>query len=556
LSQKFLTSFSQEQFPGTTDPQNQTHEADNKAMKYKERNMHSSTQKNCVINDSSKTFNQGPKLRSIKLVNATLRGAFSLAVLSALLLAGVHSAQAQTENVLYNFLATPDGGNPTASVTFNGANIFGTTYNGGEYGYGSVFELTPNGTGGWNESLLYSFCPASPSCTDGESPTLSYVIFDSEGNLYGTTNLGGANGDGEVFELSPSGNTWKETVLYSFAGSPDAANPINGLIADASGNLYGVGYAGGTGNNGAVFELVKSGSSWTELVIADVSSSYAALTLHGGNIFGVAYAGIFEMTPNGKGWNAPTTLYTFNPADAATEGSQPNGTLAFDSAGNIYGTTTSGGKSNDGTVYKLTLGAKGAYTESLLGSFTGTVGATPYAGLVFDSAGDIFGTTTAGGKNNAGIVFELKKQTGKAAYQPRILQTFIGENGAAPYAPLVLNGGYLYGTTFGGGSDGNGTVFVVNPAAGITKTVCVSSLNPSTEGQPVTFTATITSSNGQTPDGVVVFEPVGQSTLVNGVATYTTSSLPAGSTKITAVYQGDLNFLTSHSVSFEQVVNK
>jgi uncharacterized repeat protein (TIGR03803 family) len=484
---------------------------------------------------------------------AVLRGALTLAVLSALLILGVHPAQAQTESVLYNFTGTPDGANPYSTLTFQGGNIFGTTKNGGLNGYGTVFELTPNGSGGWTESVLYNFCPAAPSCTDGANPTYTKLAFDKNGNLYGTAFNGGALGNGAVFELTPSGNTWIYNVIYSCKGQPDGANPVNGLIFDAAGNLYGTAYSGGGGGNGAVFELSPStGGAWTEQVIVSMPTTFAGLAIDSsGNLYGTTTASVVELHPNGSGGFFTSTLFTFA---AQLQGKTPNGTPFLDSAGNIYGTTVTGGKNNLGVVYKLVKGSTGKYTEKILYSF-GNNGTQPYGGVVVDTAGNVYGATTAGGKNGAGIVYELVFNG--TSYQERSLQAFIGENGAVSYSTLLLDSGnYLYGTTFGGGSSGQGAVFEVNPHASTTTVTCVSSLNPSVQGQSVTFTATVTSKNGPPPDGeIVVFEPVGQAAMKGGVATYTTSALNVGKTKITAVYNGDLNFITSRSVSFFQVVN-
>jgi uncharacterized repeat protein (TIGR03803 family) len=513
--------------------------------------MHSA-QTNSETKNRLNVSDVGPGFRPTKLAAAIIRGAVTLAVLSALLIAA-RPAQAQTESVLYNFTGTPDGANPYGGLTLNGGNFFGTTYAGGLYGFGTVYELVPNGSGGWTESVLYSFCPASPSCTDGEYPAFGSVIFDTAGNLYGTTYAGGANGNGEVFKLSPSGETWKQTVVYSFGAVPDAANPVNGLIMDKSGNLYGTAYNGGGGESGAVFELSPNGSGgWTEQVISPINSLYGGLAMNSaGDLFGTTADTVFELQPNGTGGWLLTTLFTFTSAHATTQGEEPNGTVVLDSAGNIYGTTVEGGKNSEGAVYKLTLGTNGKYTEKLLYSF-GPNGTAPWAGLVFDTTGNLYGTTKTGGKNGAGVVYELVSDNG--AYIERVLQTFAGENGAVPYDGLIYSGGYLYGTTFEGGDDGMGIVFVVNPAAAVTKTTCVSSVNPSTQGEAVTFTATITPAppNGE----VVVFQPVGQSTMTNGVATFTVSDLKVGSTTITAVYYGDLNFVGSKSVSFSQVVTK
>lgn len=500
-----------------------------------------------------KTSHVGPDSRPTVLV-AALRGALTLAVLSALLIFAVHPAQAQTESVLYSFTGTPDGANPYSTVTMHNGNIFGTTQNGGVYGYGSVFELTPNGSGGWNESVLYNFCPVAPSCTDGQNPSFTKVMFDGQGNLYGTAFWGGALGNGVVFELSPSGKVWNYNVLYSFKGQPDAANPINGLVTDAAGNIYGSAYSGGGGGNGAVFQLSPTGTgTWNEQVIANLPTSKGGLAIDStGKLYGTTITAVYSITPNGGNNWFLASVFKFN---TSAQGTSPNGTPLLDSAGNIYGTTTSGGKNNNGVIYKLTKGSTGKYTERVLYSF-GSNGTQPYGGIVMDSAGNLYGATTAGGKNGAGVVYEVAFNGTTYAEKP--LTPFIGINGAVSYSTLFLDSAnYLYGTTFYGGSSGEGTVFEVNPHANVTTTTCVSSQNPSVSGQPVTFTATVSSPNGPPPDGsIVVFEPVGQSGTVGGVATYTTSALAVGKTKITAVYNGDLNFITSKSVSFFQYVSQ
>jgi len=479
-----------------------------------------------------------------------------LAALCGLLLLVAHPALAQTESVLNSFSGTPDGANPTSRLTFQNGNLYGTTKTGGAYGNGSVFQLSPNSNGKWTETLIYSFCPAAPSCTDGENPYYSYVIFDNAGNMYGTAYAGGSSGNGVVFELSPSGNTWTETVLYSFANSPDGANPINGLIMDSAGNLYGTTYAGGAaGGNGTVFEMSQTGGVWSEQPLYAINSNGSGLIMDsGGNIYGTTFSSAYELISNGKGGFNLATLFSFNPANAKTEGSNPMGTLAFDSAGNLWGTTVAGGTNNFGVLYKLSKGSKG-WTQSVLGSFSAHTGESPYAGVVFDKAGNMYGTTSYAGFYGGGTVYELTK-SGKT-YSPRIVFPFNGEDGGEPLAGLIVDSnGYLYGTTVIGGTSGNGTVFEVNPHPSLSTTVLTSSPNPSTFGQTVTFTATVTSTGGTPADGdVVVFEPIGQATTVHGVATYNYSALNVGTTKVTAVFQGDLNFVKSKSNTISQVVN-
>src|SRR5271167_2813992 len=240
---------------------------------------------NSVTNGRLNGSNVGPRYRSTKVAAATLRSAMTLAVLSVLLLIAARPAQAQTESVLYNFTGNPDGANPESGLASNNGNLYGTTYTGG-LGYGTVFELSPNGSGGWTETVIYNFCSIA-NCPDGANPTYANVIFDSLGNLYGTAFAGGGNGYGAVYELSPTQSGWTEKVLYSFANSPDGANPVNGLVMDTAGNLYGTTYAGGSTGKGTVFRLSPSGGNWTEKVVEDISSTYSGLAMDAhGNIFG------------------------------------------------------------------------------------------------------------------------------------------------------------------------------------------------------------------------------------------------------------------------------
>jgi uncharacterized repeat protein (TIGR03803 family) len=387
-----------------------------------------------------------------------------LCLTAALPLIAARAAHAQTENVLYTFTGGSDGFSPFAGLTSEGGNFYGTTQYGGLAGFysgnGTVFELSPNGGGGWNETVLYSFCSAL-NCADGNNP-YSTLIFDKGGNLYGTTWIGGASNSGVVFELSPAGGSWTETVLYSFAGGLNA-NPASGLIADTAGNLFGT----LTGGSGTVFELSPSGSKWTEQVIyAPNNIGYTGLTMDAaGNIFGTAGETVFELSPNGSGgWN-PTVIHTFT--GAPKDGSSPNGTPVLDKAGNIYGTTQTGGAKGYGTVYKLTPVTKGkkkgTWTEKILYSFKGGKkkdGGNPWAGVVLDAAGNIYGTTLLGN----GTVFELVAPVGKGVYTEKILWSFNGTNGTGPYdSPILDTAGNLYGTTAGGGVYGSGVVFEVTP---------------------------------------------------------------------------------------------
>jgi len=373
-----------------------------------------------------------------------------------------NTAHAQTETVLYNFTGGSDGGLPFSNLTSNGkGNFYGTASEGGlKYGpngYGTVFELSPNGAGGWNETTVYTFCSAT-NCADGAFP-VSDVIFDSAGNLYGTTYSGGTNENGAVFELSPKGKKWKEKVLYSFASGSNQGRPQANLIMDSSGNLYGTVGVG-------VFELTQSGGVWSEQIIY-APGGYAGLTMgSAGNIYGLSNTAIFELSSNGKGgWNS-TVLYTFS-----TKGNTPIpvGSLALDKAGNlygaIYGAPYGSGAHNQGKIFEL-VNKKSKWTRKVLYNFGSVAGdgSNPNAGVVLDASGNVYGVTRYGGSSNSGTVFELVAPVGKGDYQEKILTSFDGTNGSTPYASLILDdSGNIYGTTTTGGSSNYGTVFEVTP---------------------------------------------------------------------------------------------
>jgi hypothetical protein len=382
----------------------------------------------------------------------------------ALLLIAAHRAQAQTETVLYNFAGSPDGANPGSALTPDGAgNFYGTTSFGG-LGYGTVYELSPNGSGGWIEAVLYRFTKGSY----GVSAYPSGVIFDSLGNLYGVTTYGGANGYGAVFELIKVDGLWTEAVLHNFADGSDGAYPYGGVIMDSKGNLYGGTIQGGSNSVGTFYELSPSGSGWTEAVIYNYD--FNGLTMDAaGNILGVALddgkPSIIEQSPNGNGgWNQ-SVIHSFSPQLGL---SNP----VFDQAGNIYCAIASGKRgTGHGSVYKFTRGKKGKWTGKAIPLEGGADGSDP-GGIVLDSAGNIYGIMTFGGTGEgtagAGTVYELVAPVGTGLYQEKLLSTFNGADGTEPLGTLVLDGsGNLYGTTEYGGEFGapygDGVVFEVTP---------------------------------------------------------------------------------------------
>jgi uncharacterized repeat protein (TIGR03803 family) len=468
------------------------------------------------------------------------------------------AAHAQTETILYNFQGSPDGANPEGNLTSYNGNFYGVTSAGGTAGSGTVFELTPNGAGGWNEAVLYNFCSLA-SCADGSSPTYgANVIFDSLGNMYGITWAGGANNYGVVWELSPSGTRWKETVLYSFGFQN--GNGVSGLVMDSSGNLYGCTNNGPDGS--FVFELSPSKDGWTEQTIYDIYETYAGLTIDAaGNLYGSTEGYVYELSPNGSGGWTGSIIYTFE-ADENGEDEIPT----LDSAGNLYGTTESGGKNDYGAVWKLTPVTsgknKGTWKESILYSFKSgqAYGSFPHAGIVFDTAGNIYGTTGSGGFYERGTVYELAV-VGPETYKEKLLWSFSPAEGDSPFASLIVDSsGNLYGTAAFGGSDSAGVVFEIDPSGvPFTTTITLtSSPNPSTSGEAVTFTAIVSPAppNGETVSFMKNEEQLGTGTLSDGSASFIDSALKVGTTKITAVYAGDGDFLGSTSNTVEQVVDK
>ncbi len=330
---------------------------------------------------------------------------------------------------------------------------------------------------------------------------------------------------------------------------------------DSAGNLYGRTYEAG-GGSGTIFELSKSGGGWTKQVIYNDAPGYAGLTMDtAGNIFGVPTDVVFELSPNGHGgWN-PTVIHTFS--GGSTDGLVAEGTPVLDHAGNLYGTTLGGGSKNNGTVYELSRGTNG-WSEKILHSFQGgsNDGSEPFAGIVFDAAGNIYGTTEVGGNPLAGTVYELVAPVGTGGYKEKVLWKFDTTDGYEPVDSLILDSaGNLYGTTPEGGSNGYGVVFKVNVPAAWTTTTLTTSLNPSTYGQVMTFSAVVTSSLGAPPDGETVTfmkgaTVLGTGTLSGGWASFTASTLPVGTNAIRAVYGGDSKFGYSTSNTVKQVVNK
>jgi uncharacterized repeat protein (TIGR03803 family) len=351
-------------------------------------------------------------------------------------------------------MAQGNGAFPIAGVTLDSAgNLYGTTESGGAFGFGTVFKLSTSGV----ETVLYSF----QGGTDGNEPE-GGVILDSAGNLYGTTYQGGAYKMGTVFKVSVGGG---ETVLHSFPGGTDGANPNASLVFDSAGNLYGTTIGGGSasciGGCGTVFKVSSTGEEAVLYAFTQTNDdgghpNGALIFDSAGNIYGTTQAGganadgtVFKLSST----NEETVLYSFK---GGSDGLAPYDALVQDSAGNLYGTTRyGGGTTNYGTIFRLS--TKGV--ETVFSFKTITAGVNTFAGLVRDSAGNLYGTTPYGGVNISGNVFKLSPG-GK-----EILYSFKTQgDGNTPQGGVIRDSeGNLYGTTEQGGN-GFGTVFKISAA--------------------------------------------------------------------------------------------
>jgi uncharacterized repeat protein (TIGR03803 family) len=393
------------------------------------------------------------------------------AIAFMLVIVAAQFAPAQTFNVLHSFNGL-DGQQPYDGVTLDRAgNLYGTAYRGGT-GAGTVYKLIHQGSS-WTLNVLSSFAGG------GASPYAG-VIFGPNGTLYGTTSKGSAGGgNGTVFNLSPSPAVcktslcpWTETLLYVFKGSPDGYGPgLGDVTFDQADNIYGTTYSGGN-SYGIVYELKPSGGSWTENILhsfgyGDGAYPYSRVILdNAGNLYGTTWGGgsngagtIFELTPSGSGWTH-AVLYSFQ---SGSDGENPYGGLIFDSAGNLYGATSSGGSGGGGTVFQLTPSNNGTWTYSLIYSFAGTNDCGPQNSLVMDQGGNLYGTTYCDGANSLGNVFKLTPSGGGWTYTS--LHDFTGgSDGQIPFCSVAFDAsGNLYGTTVSGGSQEAGTVWEITP---------------------------------------------------------------------------------------------
>lgn len=344
----------------------------------------------------------------------------------------VPSAGAYNFHVVHAFChnaACPDGQLPNAGLIrdVNG-NLYGLAEGGGAHGEGSMFELSPNGTG-WTYKVLYSFCSRA-GCNDGVRPlaTLSYqgastgTPYDGTSPLYGTTNGGGAHNEGVVFQLNPSTPKWTETTLHAFCSRTscdDGGSPTAGVLVDGAGNVFGVSAQDGAKGYGIAYEIPAGGSTFVVLYTfcqigncldgaypTDIAFSgdgaLIGTTQEGGSQFSGT---IFRLVPNGT-HSTETVLYNFCIDDVCSDGAQPRSGPTPDGAGNYYGVTQFGGAANSGVIFKWD-GSQVRVLHSFCAKVNCADGDQPSAGVTLDAARNLFGTTPFGGADGSGVAYEL-----------------------------------------------------------------------------------------------------------------------------------------------------
>jgi uncharacterized repeat protein (TIGR03803 family) len=386
------------------------------------------------------------------------------------------NASAQTESVLFSFVDEPPYFPP---VMGPGGVLYGSLVS------GQVYQLAPTTGNTWTEAIIGSHLP--------DSELGPPMAIDQDGNLYGTSN---ASGGGTVFELSPSLGGWTTTILHSFSlGGADGIYPEGAVILDSAGNIYGTtAYGGGSSvcqfgfvlnGCGTVFELSPAvGGGWSEKIlhrfvssdegldgevpygplVMDAEGNLYGTTLDGGYGWGVAY----ELTPADGAWKEKI-LHRFSYFNSGTDGKAPSAGLALDASGNLFGTTGGGGVFGRGTAFELSPTANGGWQEKVIHNFGNGINGSPSIegdGLLVDSADNLYGTTANGGTYGRGSVFQLSPSS-SGSWTEKILHSFEGTKGSdgdTPYTGLVFGpSGTLYGVTYYGGTNNQGTVFEVVP---------------------------------------------------------------------------------------------
>jgi uncharacterized repeat protein (TIGR03803 family) len=390
--------------------------------------------------------------------NSTIVKRLKASLPFAFLVFAMHAVSfGQVEKTIFVFNGTTEGGYPGGGLVADSSGaLYGTTMKGGSASMGTVFKLSPPAVKGaaWTESILYSF---QGGTTDGAMPYYVTPVFDSHGNLYGTTYMGGANNAGTVFQLTPpsgQGGSWTESLLFSFQAHE---SPLAGVTLNSAGAIFGA------LQSGQVYQLSPSGGTWVYSVIYEQSYPITSnLTLSKGILFGAipnggSFSGqIFTLEKGSNGeWESNTLWSFFGPPN---DGSQPESTITL-ASGVAYGTTAYGGSSGVGAVYSLSASGGG---DTILYSFMrGDGGSNPNGGVIFGSKGQLYGTTSAGGSANLGTIFKLTPPTVKGnPWTYTLLHTFSGTNNdyGQPQNTLLLRSGVFYGTTPGGANNA-GTVF-------------------------------------------------------------------------------------------------
>lgn len=414
------------------------------------------------------------------ILDTNLRGrnaAFAALALLTAAIVIIPTAQAQTFTVLHTFTGR-DGANPQAAPTLDRVgNLYGTTYYGGPGGDGLVYELA-HVNSSWLMKPLHGFSRGG----NGGGEPYAGVTIGPDGTLFGVASSYGAYDFGTLFNVKPPAHAcasvlcpWSDTTLHAFSGysgggEGDGASPYGNVVFDSQGNLYGTTELGGAYNGGTVYKASRSAGTWNESVIYSFGASendgyytYSGVVLNSaGNIYGTTYFGgtynegtVYELSPSQGGWTE-TILHSFTGSD----GCVPYAGLVFNQAGNLYGATDGYGCIDGATIFELSPQGGSWNFTTIYGTGDGVV-----ATLAVDGAGDLYGTTFYGGPYAYGEVFELSPSSGGWRYTH--LYDFTGSNdGGYPGGVAVTGqGGYLYGTTYSGGANGDGVIYQISLGA-------------------------------------------------------------------------------------------
>jgi uncharacterized repeat protein (TIGR03803 family) len=396
--------------------------------------------------------------------------------ISAVVLALALAASASTEKVVWNFAGGTDGSQPWSNYFISDAkgNLYGATAAGGTFDAGVVFKRSPTG----KVKILYEF--KGQANRDGQAPH-GRLAFDADGNIFGTTQQGGINGTGTVYELSPRRHgEWKERVIYNFSATgADGNSPSAGMTIAPDGTMYSTTPDGGAYSGGVIFSMTKTTNGWKQAVIHSINFPseggfpYEGLMMDAaGNLYGVAPAGgsagggvVYQLSHTNRGW-VDRVIYNFTGQNGDGSGLYWID-LISDASGNIYGATSFGGTNGNGTVWELVYSAtKKSYKEQILYEFGASGsgdGNNPYGGLAMDSNGNLYGTALNGGSSGLGAVYKLTKQGN--SWKETILHNFKGGNdGNQPTGnPFINTNGKVFGMTQSGGTSNLGVIYRVTP---------------------------------------------------------------------------------------------